>query len=248
MNQHVARLEERQAAGAQIEDRILVELADRRPVRALHVVGEDLQLRLGVDQRVVREQQRAVGLFRVGLLRVLAHDDLAVEHRPGTPAENALVDFVARAVGAGVIDGRVVVDQAVAVGEIQPVQRHLGAFAVERRQHVVANQLAAERERVRREVGAAGGVHVHAADMERAVALLLHLVVIQHGALADEHLGDGIGEVLHVARADVGLDDPCLAALAENNQRARVAHRPDRPAADTNRICSGSSSTTPSGT
>ena len=64
----------------QVEHRVLVELPDRRAVRALHVVGEDLQLRLGVDLRVVGQEQRLVGLLRVGLLRVLADDDLAVEH------------------------------------------------------------------------------------------------------------------------------------------------------------------------
>ena len=36
-----------------IEQRVLVELADGRAVRALHVVGEDLELRLRVDLRVV---------------------------------------------------------------------------------------------------------------------------------------------------------------------------------------------------
>ena len=68
-----------EAARAQVEDRVLVELADRRAVRALHVVGEDLELRLGVDRRVVGQQQRPVGLLGVGLLRVVPDDDLAVE-------------------------------------------------------------------------------------------------------------------------------------------------------------------------
>jgi hypothetical protein len=80
VDQHVARLGRRQAARPQVEQRVLVELPDRRPVRALHVVGEDLELRLGVDRRVVGEQQRLVRLLRVGLLRVLPDDDLAVEH------------------------------------------------------------------------------------------------------------------------------------------------------------------------
>ena len=48
-----------EAARVQVEDRVLVELADRRAVRALHVVGEDLELRLGVDLRVVGQQQRS---------------------------------------------------------------------------------------------------------------------------------------------------------------------------------------------
>ena len=100
-------------------------------MRALHVVGEDLELRLRVDRRVVGQQQRPVGLLGVGLLRVLADDDLAVEHRARLAAEDALVDLVARAVRLRVVDRRVVVDQALAVGEIEAVQRALGALAVE---------------------------------------------------------------------------------------------------------------------
>src|SRR4051794_14653995 len=38
----------RDAAALEIEQRGLIDLADRRAVRALHVVGEDLQLRLAV--------------------------------------------------------------------------------------------------------------------------------------------------------------------------------------------------------
>ena len=40
----------RDAAGAQIEQRCLVEFADGGAVAALHVVGEDFELRLGVDR------------------------------------------------------------------------------------------------------------------------------------------------------------------------------------------------------
>ena len=98
VNQHVARIFRVDAARAQVEHRVFVELADRRAVRALHVVGEDLELRLGVDLRVVGEQQRLVGLLRVGLLRVLPDDDLAVEDGARPAGQDALVDLVARAV------------------------------------------------------------------------------------------------------------------------------------------------------
>ena len=111
VDQHVARVGKRQTPGAQVEDRLVVQLADRRAVRALHVVSEDLELRLGVDRRVVGQEQRAVRLLGVGLLRVLPDDDLAVEHRAGRAAQDALVDLVAAAVRLRVVDRRVVVDQ-----------------------------------------------------------------------------------------------------------------------------------------
>ncbi len=46
---------------------------------ALHVVGMDFKLRLRVHLRLIGQEQVAVGLLRVGFLRVFAHDDPPVE-------------------------------------------------------------------------------------------------------------------------------------------------------------------------
>ncbi len=109
------RLRLAEAPRPQVEDRLVVHLADGGAVRALDVVGEDLELRLGVDLRVVGQQQRLVRLLRVGLLRVGPDDDLAVEDRRGAIGEDALVDLAAVAVRLRVIDRRVVVDEPRAV-------------------------------------------------------------------------------------------------------------------------------------
>jgi hypothetical protein len=58
-----------QAARAQVEELLLVDLGDRRGVRAAHVVGEDLQARDRVGVRALGEQQVAALLERVGALR-----------------------------------------------------------------------------------------------------------------------------------------------------------------------------------
>ena len=47
----------RNAAAGHVEERVAVELADRRAVGAFDVVGEDFELGLGVDRRRAREQQ-----------------------------------------------------------------------------------------------------------------------------------------------------------------------------------------------
>ena len=54
----------RKPRDSEIEHVLGVELADGRAVRALHVVGEDLELRLGVDVRLVGQQQVAALLRR----------------------------------------------------------------------------------------------------------------------------------------------------------------------------------------
>ena len=53
LQQQAARLRLVNAAGAEIEQRVLLDLADGGAVGALHVVGVDFELRLGVDLRIV---------------------------------------------------------------------------------------------------------------------------------------------------------------------------------------------------
>ena len=71
---------------------------------ALHVIGVDLELGLGVDLDVRREQEIVVGLVGVGLLGVGVHENPAVEDAPRSSVEHALVDLVARASALEVID------------------------------------------------------------------------------------------------------------------------------------------------
>ena len=73
-------------------------------MRALDVVGKDLQLRLVLIARVVGEQYAVVGLLGVGLLRVLVDVDLAVEHAARLAVEDPLVQLEAVAVGLGVFE------------------------------------------------------------------------------------------------------------------------------------------------
>src|ERR1039458_2284168 len=51
--QQASRLLFADAARLQVEQRFRVQLANRRAMRAAHIVGEDLQLGLGVDHRIV---------------------------------------------------------------------------------------------------------------------------------------------------------------------------------------------------
>ena len=58
VDEEVARLVLADAARAEVEQRLLLDLADRRAVVALHVVVVDLERRLGVDDRRLAESSR----------------------------------------------------------------------------------------------------------------------------------------------------------------------------------------------
>src|SRR5690349_13136791 len=57
VGEQVARGGIGEASAAQVEERVVVEPADGCAVRAFDVVGEDLELRLGVDLRFGAEKQ-----------------------------------------------------------------------------------------------------------------------------------------------------------------------------------------------
>jgi hypothetical protein len=90
LDQHGLGLGFRNAAGAEVEQAVGIQRADRRAMAALHVVGVDLELRLAVDLGVLAQQQRLVHLVAVGLLRHLMHVDLALEHAARRPASTVL--------------------------------------------------------------------------------------------------------------------------------------------------------------
>ena len=60
------------AARAQIEELIVVDVAGCRAMAADDIVGKDLELGLGVEFRRLGEQQRVARLLAVGLLGVAA--------------------------------------------------------------------------------------------------------------------------------------------------------------------------------
>src|SRR5260370_541268 len=90
LHHHPPRLFGRDAAGAQIEQRRLVEIADAGAVAALDVVGVDFELGLGVYDRPLADDQIAAQLVCVDLLRPLAHDDAALERAMRAPGSDAL--------------------------------------------------------------------------------------------------------------------------------------------------------------
>src|SRR2546426_3835676 len=98
IRQETARQRRIDATALEIKDFVFFELADRRSMCALHVIGKNLKLRLRVHLCFVRQQQILVSLLRVGQLRAVANEDFAVEDRSRLAVENALVKLMTRAV------------------------------------------------------------------------------------------------------------------------------------------------------
>src|SRR6266481_1824959 len=108
---------------------------------------------------------------RICSLGVLSHDDPSVEHTSRSVVQDSLVQLVARAPGAGVIDERVVVHVLRAAGDVQAVQTHLPSLGTEERAEIGAHQLTPQRDVPGSEAGVASQVGLQDADVERLLAL-----------------------------------------------------------------------------
>ena len=189
---------------------------------ALDVIGEDLQARLGVGLGRRRQQQVLDGLAGIGLDRARAHDDSAVEDPVAAPADHPLVALAAGAVRRQVLDAGLVVQVLLAAGQVQAVQGHLGAGALERDPHLVARDGPAAGRQVRAEAAVPGLAHVQAGEMEGAAAGVLQAVVLKLCAGLEHDLAQRVAQVDPGADGHMAFDQACMAAGAELDQAARM--------------------------
>jgi hypothetical protein len=162
---------------------------------ALHVVGEDLQLRLSIHFGRITEEQVSIGLLGVGLLSFRPDKDFAIEHRAGASVEHALIDLPAATVGLVVVDGCVVVDQLLPSSEIQAVHQGLDVLLVQPHVKIVPGQGATHRHREGAIVTVTLLIDVGRPDVIRPLTLALDPGVLQPGVGPCHHLGDSIGPV-----------------------------------------------------
>ena len=122
---------------------------DRRAVRALHVVSQNLELWLRVDLRIVGKQQVPIGLLGIGLLRLLVDDDSPVENAVRPIIQNPVVKLAAPAMRTEVFDEHVVVQVLATLSDEKAVDQAFAAFARQNRMHVVPHQPSADQQGMR---------------------------------------------------------------------------------------------------
>src|SRR6266700_1516991 len=122
-NQNPTGLVLANTAALEIKDRVLIDLPNRRTVNTANIVRTNLELWLRVDLGPLRQQEILAVLYRIGLLRILANRNCAIEHAGGIPGEQAFIQLATRSMGLSMIDMRVVIDEPAAAGGKQSVQR-----------------------------------------------------------------------------------------------------------------------------
>src|SRR3546814_4169282 len=108
--------------------RSFVLFADRAAVRALHVVGEDVEFGLGVGGRSAVEQRRRHVLLAVGLLCLARDRDLAQVSAGGGAAENRAHPLPRGRAGLGMGYGGDDFEHLLAPADLRRAEREIGAF------------------------------------------------------------------------------------------------------------------------
>ena len=189
LDQQGARLRLGNAARLAVEQQILVKIGAGRAMAADDVVGVDLQLRLGVELGIRRQHQHLRHLLAVGLLRVRAHDDLALEDAARVPVEHALEQLAAGALGNRVVDDERRVDVLVAAGQEGAGQVDLAAGAGEQDADLVARQRRAGREVEAAVVGIGAEIDEPIGQVRAAAGFEGALHVRDGRTVADDDLG-----------------------------------------------------------
>ena len=135
----------RQPAAHQVEQLLLVHLADRRAMRAAkNVARRDLQVGNRVGAGRAAEQEIAVLLVGGGLLPRRMHPNQAGEDRARLVRQHALEEQVTHARLPDVVLQSVAVEMLVAVLDVEAEQLHIDAVALQHRLDAPLGELAAQ--------------------------------------------------------------------------------------------------------
>ena len=204
------------AAGHQVEDVLVGDLAGGGAVGAAHIVRLDLQARDAVGAGQLAQHQVAVGLVGVGLLRLRIDLDEALVHRPCPILQRALEQQVAGGVGRLVELVGVMIQVLPAAREVQAQQLAVAARSVQLHVDPVLAQPAAPRADEVAQQAVARQQHPLRAEVPRGVGQVLQVQIVHLAVGARQQLDDAVGhpavradEVLHQrhGRAFLGHDD-----------------------------------------
>ncbi len=210
------------AAAAQVEERARIERSDGGAVRAFHVVGIDLELRLAVGVRVSREQQVVVGLLRVGLLGARTHDDAAREYATRLVVEHTVEILVTLTVVSGMVDRRMMIGVLLTGQEVQSVEDQPATRTRQDGADVVPRERRPECHHVQVDRTVPTLMRLCRRHVIGARALALDAMIIDPRRLSHHDFGDAVGPVGAVAERRVRLDDARARFAFEHDEIARM--------------------------
>src|SRR4029077_11480419 len=137
---------------------------------ALHIVGENLELRLVVHRGVLRKEERRRHHLAVGLLCVRAHDDLALEDAIRALVDRRLEELAALTAGHRMVDDERHIRMAIAVQHPDAVEVELRPLPGKAREDLMTRHQGSEDEIEAEHGSAASERQAEAREREGLVA------------------------------------------------------------------------------
>ena len=218
-------LSERDATLAHIEEGRIVELSYRRAMGTLHVVGIDLEHRLGVHSCLFRGRQVLVGHLRDGLLGAVLHEHTPCESTYGLIVEHILIEFVRRAVRHAMGNQRVIIDMLLFVGNHATVAMTLSSLAREGQVELIAGDAVMQRDDIMIDTTVSLLVDIHIAHAYILIMGLLQTIEVERGIIAHVGLDDLCGEEVAIVSRMVAEEHLDLSPLLENDEHTTVHHQ-----------------------
>ena len=131
---------------AQVKQLLRIELSYGGTVTALHVIGVNFELRLGVRVRRFAQQQRATSLLRDGLLRALAHKHATAKINRSVTRSHLLKQLGAAAICHAVLHKKICAVPLRERGCAEGKNVALCVFALQIHVQVLHHLIAAQRE------------------------------------------------------------------------------------------------------
>ena len=178
LHQQATCLVDADAAGAHVEQGLLVKLTNSRTMGTHHIVGVNLKLGLGVHLGSGSTAQVTVALIGLDTRAIGLNQNLAGKGTDGLVIEHILEHLVAVATGCIVADKRVAIHMLLTAGDGHAQQLGLGMLAVDLDVVVIAGKTIDERDAVDEHIAALVLVNV---DRRHAVGqrgALLHVIVV----------------------------------------------------------------------
>lgn len=131
-----------------IEQCGIVELTNSTSMRTLHIIGINLQHRLGEHTGCLRSTEVLVGFLRNSLLGTMTNQYSAGKSTTCLTIEHILIKFVAGTMTHLMIDERIVINHLVLVGNHTTIAEALGSLALEYEVKTVAGNTVMKRDDV----------------------------------------------------------------------------------------------------
>ena len=215
------------AALLHIEQGAFIELAYRSAMTALHIIGINLQLRLGIHMRFASGAKITVRLLGTRMLCTRTYQYQACKSTDRLVVEHILKEFVAGTVGHCMVYGGIVVHMLVLIRNSHPAKVQFSTFAGKRNFGCIAGSTVMQSHSVQQNVAVSFLSDIQTADAYRTGMRLFQFIEVESGVLPNEYLYHLRSKEIHTVHGVVACQKTGLRTLFQNDKHTAVYHKVD---------------------